>query len=140
MAKLRRLGLEDAARRGLSLEAVELHLEIVNLLANAAIVGLEHLPHFLTLLLEQRQAFVARRGASGGLGSALLLLLGGALLFPGREETIPKGSKAVALYYWDGKSMEEIADEMGLKNDKVAKNYKGRAMKLLKEMMRVRKV
>lgn len=41
-------------------------------------------------------------------------------------------------YYWENKSMEEIAVEMGLKNDKVAKNYKGRAMKLLKEMMFLR--
>lgn len=41
-------------------------------------------------------------------------------------------------YYWEGKSMADIAVEMGLKNDKVAKNYKGRAMKLLKEMIRLR--
>lgn len=41
-------------------------------------------------------------------------------------------------YYWEGKSMADIALEMGLKNDKVAKNYKGRAMKLLKEMIRVK--
>lgn len=41
-------------------------------------------------------------------------------------------------YYWEGKSMANIALEMGLKNDKVAKNYKGRAMKLLKEMIRVK--
>lgn len=44
----------------------------------------------------------------------------------------------LTLYYWEGKSMDEIAVEMGLKNDKVAKNYKGRAMKLLKEMMRLK--
>lgn len=50
-----------------------------------------------------------------------------------------RNRRLLTLYYWDGKSMEEIAEEMGLKNDKVAKNYKGRAMKMLKEMMRMRK-
>lgn len=41
-------------------------------------------------------------------------------------------------YYWEDKSMADIALEMGLKNDKVAKNYKGRAMKLLKDMLRLK--
>lgn len=50
-----------------------------------------------------------------------------------------KDQRLLTFYYWDGKSMEEIAAELGLKNDKVAKNYKGRAMKQLKEMMRMRK-
>lgn len=50
-----------------------------------------------------------------------------------------KDRHLLTLYYWDGKSMEDVAKEMGLKNDKVAKNYKGRAMKMLKEMMKLRK-
>lgn len=49
-----------------------------------------------------------------------------------------KDRRLLTLYYWEDKSMEEIAAEMGLKNDKVAKNYKARAMRLLKEMMRLR--
>lgn len=42
-------------------------------------------------------------------------------------------------FYWENKTMDEISDEMGLKNDKVAKNYKGRAMKMLREMMKLQK-
>lgn len=55
------------------------------------------------------------------------------------ERLSEKDRELLTKYYWEGKSMEDIALEMGLKNDKVAKNYKGRAMKLLKEMMRVMK-
>lgn len=38
-------------------------------------------------------------------------------------------------YYWEQKSMTDIAREMGLKNESVAKNYKCRAVKALKELM-----
>lgn len=54
------------------------------------------------------------------------------------ERLSKKDRRLLTLYYWEDKSMEDIAVEMGLKNDKVAKNYKARAMKLLKEMMRLR--
>lgn len=51
-----------------------------------------------------------------------------------------KDRRLLTLYYWEDKSMDDIAAEMGLKNENVAKNYKARAMKLLKEMMRIRKM
>lgn len=51
-----------------------------------------------------------------------------------------KDRRLLTLYYWKDKTMDDIAAEMGLKNDKVAKNYKARAMKLLREMMRMRKL
>lgn len=50
-----------------------------------------------------------------------------------------KDRRLLTLYYWEDKPMEEVAALLGLKNDKVAKNYKARAMKMLKEMMRVMK-
>lgn len=50
-----------------------------------------------------------------------------------------KDRRLLTLYYWEDKPMEEVAAVLGLKNDKVAKNYKARAMKMLKEMMRVMK-
>lgn len=49
-----------------------------------------------------------------------------------------KDRRLLTLYYWEDKPMEEVAAVLGLKNDKVAKNYKARAMKMLKEMMRLR--
>ncbi|MDO4211539.1 MAG: sigma-70 family RNA polymerase sigma factor, partial [Bacteroidales bacterium] len=37
-----------------------------------------------------------------------------------------KDRRLLTLYYWEDKPMEEVAAVLGLKNDKVAKNYKAR--------------
>lgn len=50
----------------------------------------------------------------------------------------PADQLLLTKYYWENKSMVDIAIEMKLKNDKVAKNYKGRIMKILKEMIRLK--
>lgn len=48
---------------------------------------------------------------------------------------LKEGEKMVLRkFYWDGKSMVEIAREMNFRNEGVAKNLKCRALKMLKEM------
>jgi len=47
-------------------------------------------------------------------------------------------SKLLSLFYWQRKSMKEIADIMDYKNEQVAKNRKSICMKRLKERLKAR--